>query len=288
LTRETGDDKLPVGNIRTGRDYRETSPKNRVSFLEVHLLHLILGLRKCECNEYRSYHPNKNKNDIRILDFIVHYIDGSNDIPVLRENSDFGIFYNWICSGSDMIGIDEISVSELRDAFGNVCERLESIPLKLARLFVYPSPKDSVDFIEMLIGEQEYEQHSVNFECFLESSFRRICEFFFSETQEFKDIMKGRCLAELFGFSGTKDEFNDLCHRFYVYSSPGLSFDSMSEVENNDEREECAVNAVFKLMNFNSFLLKRKIIFEERMDKFLCACCDAKWDTVNRTSFREH
>jgi hypothetical protein len=177
---------------------------------------------------------------------------------------------DWIKSSPLLLGND-VPITTLPNAFAQVKQRLESLPQSFERLFVYPRPKDSVPLIKFLSGTvKEPESVGVSFSDFLGDSIRRILKFFFVERLDEKEVFEDRCLAELFGFVGRKEEFEELCKLF------SGDWDEASLRQWISDKERCCeqhwmsiVSAISRLLSLKDLLLSRVSQFDSMMTQFL-------------------
>jgi hypothetical protein len=182
-------------------------------------------------------------------------------------------FCIWIESSPLLCGKD-IRIGVLRNAFAKVKQRLESLPLNFERLFVYPCPKDSVPLIECLSGTvAQSESADVSFNDFLEHSIRRILKFFFVERLDEKEAFQDRCLAELFGFVGTKEEFEALSGLFSGDWEESSLRQWIRDKERGCEQHWTSViSAISRLLSLKDLLLSRMSRFDSMMTQFLREC----------------
>jgi hypothetical protein len=267
LTEEVPDAIFPTPT--SPGEYLRAYSENPVRFVEVVLFQLLLGLEDLGARDFCSVDRGKS-SDVRIIDFrMPKPFPGKMEIPEAGTR-----FCIWIESSPLLCG-KGIRIGVLRSAFAQVKQRLESLPSSFERLFVYPCPKDSIPLIECLCGTvAQSESADVSFADFLEDSVRGILKFFFVERLDEKEAFQDRCLAELFGFVATKEEFEELRGLL----SGDWEESSLRQWIRDKERcrkEDCmsVISAISQLLSLKDLLLSRLNRFDSMMTQFLESRC---------------
>jgi hypothetical protein len=201
-----------------------------------------------------------------------------NEIP---ETVSQFYMYNYIKDSDLMMGMDTSSITDftlyMKWALCNVLNRPRSMSLKLPRMFVYPPLKDSISLMNSFVVDQDSKTETVTFEEFLDRSFKHICQFFFVQKPE-DTIFRGRTVGELFGFTDTKEELDNLSHLFASASCANRPVEEIlndlltieRRRQSNDKvfrTKMSAVDAVLQFLELHKYLLHRVGKFREMMKK---------------------
>jgi hypothetical protein len=252
--------------------FRESYIKDPVRFCAAIIFQIVFNLEDLHKNNI-CHAGQGERSEVRIIDCIFGKMDSADkQIPdtVLP-------FVRWFFSSTFMFEKDiPIRIPDLEQGFDLVKSLLGSVSVRKHRLFVYPPPKESISLMNLLTGEkEESECKTMNFQEFLGNTVKEIGRFFFVERLDEEEIFHNRCLGELFGFSETKEEFDELCGLF------GEDFDEgrlrawiKAKSEGRDESEAfmSGIRSIQRLLNLNDLLISRWNQFNSMMTKFLDAC----------------